>query len=159
MNFSKIPPIFTYICTFGFGIRSKARCFSGFGFGLNWKTYFRSFTGILHFWFLINFQSTCVLGNPKNWCGNIQNFTLKVPVFFKRWNFSAQCFFQLKTQVIYMSSYYLEVLILIKMWQAVLCKYIGSNVAMNSRGCVEAMSPPTIIMLYTYLSIVVSGDF
>ena len=48
MNFSKIPPIFTYICTFGFGfgIRPKARCFSGFGFGfgLKWKTYFRSFT-------------------------------------------------------------------------------------------------------------------
>ena len=35
-----------YICTFGFGIRPKARCFSGqiFGFGLKWKTYFRSFT-------------------------------------------------------------------------------------------------------------------
>ena len=50
MNFSKIPPIFTYICTFGFGfgIRPKARCFSsfGFGFGLKWKTYFRSFTVI-----------------------------------------------------------------------------------------------------------------
>jgi hypothetical protein len=34
----KVPPIFTYICTFGFGfgIRPKARCFSGqiFGFGL-----------------------------------------------------------------------------------------------------------------------------
>ena len=48
LNFSKIPPIFTYICTFGFGfgIRPKARCFSGFGFGfgLKWKTYFRSFT-------------------------------------------------------------------------------------------------------------------
>ena len=44
MNFSKIPPIFTYICTFGFGIRPKARCFFGFGFGLKWKTYFRSFT-------------------------------------------------------------------------------------------------------------------
>ena len=45
---TKIPPIFTYICTFGFGfgIRPKARCFSGqiFGFGLKWKTYFRSFT-------------------------------------------------------------------------------------------------------------------
>ena len=42
LNFSKIPPIFTYICTFGFGIRPKARCFSGFG--LKSKTYFRSFT-------------------------------------------------------------------------------------------------------------------
>ena len=48
----------TYICTFGFGIRSKARCFSGFGFGfgLKWKTYFRSFTAEIpwlawqHFW-------------------------------------------------------------------------------------------------------------
>ena len=44
------PPIFTNICTFGFGfgIRPKARYFSGqiFGFGLKWKTYFRSFTGI-----------------------------------------------------------------------------------------------------------------
>ena len=46
MNFSKIPPIFTYISTFGFGIRPKARCFSGqiFRFGLKWKTYLRSFT-------------------------------------------------------------------------------------------------------------------
>ena len=38
-----------HICTFGFGFgfRPKARCFSGqiFGFGLKWKTYFRSFTG------------------------------------------------------------------------------------------------------------------
>ena len=42
LNFTKIPPIFTYICTFGFGIRPKARCFSGFG--LKSKTYFRSFT-------------------------------------------------------------------------------------------------------------------
>ena len=38
----------TYICTFGygFGIRSKAKCFSGqiFGFSLKWKPCFRSFT-------------------------------------------------------------------------------------------------------------------
>ena len=44
----KVPPIFTYIWIFGFGfgIRPKARCFSGqiFGFGLKWKTYLRSFT-------------------------------------------------------------------------------------------------------------------
>ena len=35
-NYSKTPPIFTNICTFGFGIRPKARYFSGqiFGFGL-----------------------------------------------------------------------------------------------------------------------------
>ena len=49
LSCSKIPPTFTYICTFGFGfgIRPKARYFSGqiFGFGLKWKTYFRSFTG------------------------------------------------------------------------------------------------------------------
>ena len=42
------PPIFTNICTFGFGfgIRPKARYFSGqiFGFGLKWKTYICSFT-------------------------------------------------------------------------------------------------------------------
>ena len=42
-----------YICTFGFrfGIRPKARCFSGqiFSFGLKWKTHFRSFTGDLRF--------------------------------------------------------------------------------------------------------------
>ena len=38
-NYSKIPPIFTNICTFGFGfgIRPKARCFSGFGFGFGLK--------------------------------------------------------------------------------------------------------------------------
>ena len=43
--------VFTYICTFGFGIRPKARCFSsfGFGFGLKRKTYFRSFTGYMPF--------------------------------------------------------------------------------------------------------------
>ena len=47
-KFWKFKQIFTYICTFGFGfgIRPKARCFSGqiFGFGLKWKPYFRSFT-------------------------------------------------------------------------------------------------------------------
>ena len=64
MNFSKIPPIFTYICTFGFGfgIRPKARCFSsfGFGFGLKWKTCFQSFTGSnsnrLSIWFSVVFS-------------------------------------------------------------------------------------------------------
>ena len=48
-NYSKIPLFFTNICTFNFvfGIPPMARCFSGqiFGFGLKWKTYFRSFTG------------------------------------------------------------------------------------------------------------------
>ena len=45
-NYSKIPPIFTNICTLSFSIRPKTRRFSGqiFGFGLKWKTYFRSFT-------------------------------------------------------------------------------------------------------------------
>ena len=48
LNCSKIPPNFTYICTFGFGfgIQPKARCFSGQIFGLKWKTYFRSFTAV-----------------------------------------------------------------------------------------------------------------
>ena len=51
LSCSKIPPIFTYICTFGFGIRPRARYFSGqiFGFGLKWKAYFRSFTEVLDF--------------------------------------------------------------------------------------------------------------
>ena len=42
--YRKIPKICTF--GFGFGIWPKARCFSGqiFGFGLKWKTDFRSFT-------------------------------------------------------------------------------------------------------------------
>ena len=59
-------PYFYNICTFGFGfgIRPKARSFSGqiFGFGLKWKTYFRSFTVRgLHAEYLIRYLfQTCL---------------------------------------------------------------------------------------------------
>ena len=67
LNFSKIPPIFTYICTFGFGfgIRPKARWFSGFG--LKWKTYFWSFGLIL--WLLISFS-----GEPRKFSFWLRGF-------------------------------------------------------------------------------------
>ena len=67
--FWKIPPTFTYICTFGFGfgIRPKARCFSDqiFGFGLKWKTYFRSFTDT-HYWTQTNYGAGHTT-HPRIW--------------------------------------------------------------------------------------------
>ena len=49
LDCSKIPPILIYLY-FRFRLWYSARCFFGqiFGFGLKWKTYFRSFTAICH---------------------------------------------------------------------------------------------------------------
>ena len=43
-----------------FRFRPKARCFSNFGFGLKWKTYFRSFTASNNHHFYLFYSS-----NPK----------------------------------------------------------------------------------------------
>ena len=84
---SKISHIFMYIRTFGFGfgIRPKARCFSGqiFGFGLKSNAYFRSFTAILidkileQFTYILHDKSTILCQfNWKVVLHSVQNWTL-----------------------------------------------------------------------------------